>query len=246
MQVLELPISSRDVEREHRVQLKRWRKTHGELTYKSPPRMHGAHAIMSAEPHTRQDLRQKPTIVVPYPLPSDTKSEFARDKRRSTIRKASNPTMFIPNPYALPTDPKLASLNNQTQETASSNQSSHPPPSLQQSHLTTPENTPSSDPQPPQPSPNLSRNPPPPQPSPKPKPAHPTEIPAVTVQPLPLPKDSSNTNNSAHLTDPPPTTHSTPLLPEDTPVNSDSAAAPRVPGLRTSFESVGSEEDTFL
>uniref|UniRef100_A0A8C1QYE0 TBC1 domain family, member 10Aa n=1 Tax=Cyprinus carpio TaxID=7962 RepID=A0A8C1QYE0_CYPCA len=249
-QVLELPISSRDVEREHRVQLRRWRKTHGELSYKAPPRMHGAHAIMSAEPHTRQDLRQKPTIIVQYPLPSDTKSEFARVKKRSTIRKAPNPKVEVTNPYAMPTDPKLASLNNQTQKTASSNQSNHPPPSLQQSHLTTPENTPSSDPQPPQPSPNLSRTPPPPQPSPKPNPIHPTEIPpssspAVTVQPLALPKDSSNSNNSAHLTDPPPTTDSTPLPPDDTPVNGSSVADPRVPGLRNSSESVGSE-DTYL
>ncbi len=127
----------------------------GKLTASSPtsplPECTALTPSCLPEPHTRQDLRQKPTIVVPYPLPSDTKSEFAHDKRRSTIRKASNPTMFIPNPYALPTDPKLASLNNQTQETASSNQSSHPPPSLHQSHLTTPENTPSSDPQPPQP-----------------------------------------------------------------------------------------------
>ncbi|XP_073675428.1 TBC1 domain family member 10A-like [Garra rufa] len=254
-QILELPISSRDVEREHRVQLKRWRKTHGELSYKSPPRMHGAQAVMSAEPHTRQDLRQKPTIIVQYPLPSDTKSEFARVKKRSTIRRAPNPALDVPNPYALPTDPKLAPLTNQTQETASNNQSNHPPPSLQQSHLTTPDKTPSPDPPvsvvTPQPSPNLSRTPPPPQPSPKPKlPAHLTEIPpssdpAVTVQPLPLPKDSSNTNNSAHLIDPPPTTDSTPLLPDDAPVNGDAVAAPTVPGLRNSFESVGSE-DTYL
>ncbi|XP_073674984.1 TBC1 domain family member 10A [Garra rufa] len=254
-QILELPISSRDVEREHRVQLKRWRKTHGELSYKSPPRMHGAQAVMSAEPHTRQDLRQKPTIIVQYPLPSDTKSEFARVKKRSTIRRAPNPALDVPNPYALPTDPKLAPLTNQTQETASNNQSNHPPPSLQQSHLTTPDKTPSPDPPvsvvTPQPSPNLSRTPPPPLPSPKPKlPAHLTEIPpssdpAVTVQPLPLPKDSSNTNNSAHLIDPPPTTDSTPLLPDDAPVNGDAVAAPTVPGLRNSFESVGSE-DTYL
>uniref|UniRef100_A0A8C1Z736 TBC1 domain family, member 10Aa n=2 Tax=Cyprinus carpio TaxID=7962 RepID=A0A8C1Z736_CYPCA len=264
-QVLELPISARDVEREHRVQLKRWRKTHGELSYKSPPRMHGARAIMSAEPHTRQDLHQKPTIVVQYPVPSDTKSEFARVKKRSTMRKASNLTLDIPNPYPLPTDPKPPSPNNQTQETTSNIQSNHPPPSLQQSHLTTPEKTPSSNPpasivpppppHPPpppqtQPSPNLSRTPPPPQPSPKPKPAHPTEIPhssnpAVPVPPLTLPKDSSNTNNSAQLKEPPPTTDSTPLPPDDTPVNGNSVAAPRVPGLRKSCESVGSE-DTYM
>ncbi|XP_026099981.1 TBC1 domain family member 10A [Carassius auratus] len=260
-QVLELPISARDVEREHRVQVKRWRKTHGELSYKSPPRMHGARAIMSVEPHTRQDLRQKPTIVIQYPVPSDTKSEFARGKKRSTIRKASHSKLDIPNPYPLPTDPKPASINNHTQETTSNNQSNSPTPSLQQSHLTTPEKkTPASvippppqhSPQPPQtqPSPNLSRTPPPPQPSPKPKPAHLTEIPrssnpAVTIQPLTLPKDTSNTNNSAQLKDPPPTTDSTPLPPDDTPVNGNSGAAPRVPGLRKSFESMGSE-DTYM
>ncbi|XP_042618532.1 TBC1 domain family member 10A [Cyprinus carpio] len=264
-QVLELPISARDVEREHRVQLKRWRKTHGELSYKSPPRMHGARAIMSAEPHSRQDLHQKPTIVVQYPVPSDTKSEFARVKKRSTIRKASKLTLDVPNPYPLPTDPKPPSPNNQTQETTSNNQSNHPPPSLQQSHLTTPEKTPSSNPpasivpppppHPPpppqtQPSPNLSRTPPPPQPSPKPKPAHLTEIPhssnpAVPVPPLTLNKDSSNTNNSAQLKEPPPTTDSTPLPPDDTPVNGNSVAVPRVPGLRKSCESVGSE-DTYM
>ncbi|KAG1930959.1 TBC1 domain family member 10A isoform X1 [Pimephales promelas] len=392
-QVLELPISARDVEREHRLQLKRWRKTHGELSYKSPPRMHGAQAIMSAEPHSRQDLRQNPTIVVQYPLHSDTKSDFARLRKRSTIRKAPIP-LDVPNPYALPTDPKPDPLKNKTQD----KQSNRPTPSLQQSLLTTPEKTepcsdppasvpnpspstipnpslsiiptpnpslsviptpslsviptpnpslsdipnpslsviptipnpnpcpsaipipnpslsviptpnpslsviptpnpslsviptpnpslsviptipdpspsPSAIPNPalsniptipnpnpchsaipnpslsviptPNPSPSLSRTPPPPRISPDPNPTHPTELPhssnpEVTAEPLSFPKNSNNTNNSAHLKDPPPTTDSTPLLP----VNGDSVAAPAVPGLRHSFESVGSE-DTYL
>ncbi|XDV48722.1 hypothetical protein PO909_018101 [Leuciscus waleckii] len=270
-QVLELPISARDVEREHRMQLKRWRKTHGELSYKSPPRMHGAQAIMSAEPHSRQDLRQNPTIVVQYPLHSDTKSDFSRIRKRSTIRKAPIP-LDVPNPYALPTDP----LKNKAQDTASDKQSKRPPLSLQQSLLTTPEKTePSSDPPAavipplnpspsviptpnpspsviptPNPSPSLSRTPPPPQTSPDPNPTHPTELPhsshpEITAAPLPIPKNSSNTNNSAHLKPPPPTTDSTPLLPDDAPVNGDSVAPPTVPGLRHSFESVGSE-DTYL
>lgn len=255
-----MPISARDVEREHRVQLKRWRKLHGELSYKSPPRMHGAQAIMSAEPHSRQDLRQNPTIIVEYPQTSDTNSEFTRVKKRSTIRKAPVP-LDVPNPYALPTDPKPDPLNKQAQDTASNNQSSHPPPSLQQSLLTTPEKTsarkaePSSDPPTaviptPNPSPNLSRTPPPPQISPVPIPAYPTKLPhssnpAIPAEPLPITKNSGNANNSAHLKDPPPTTDSTPLLPDDAPVNGNSAAAPRVPGLRNSCESVGSE-DTYL
>ncbi|XP_056319340.1 uncharacterized protein tbc1d10aa [Danio aesculapii] len=235
-QVMELPISARDVEREHRVQLKRWRKTHGELSYKSPPRMHGAQAIMSAEPHSRQDLRQKPTIVVEYPFPSDTTSNFARVRKRSTIRKASS-KLDIPNPYALPTDTKPEG------ETASNNQSNHPPPSLEQSHLTTPARkttqspdppdsvipTPSHPSQPPKPrpSPIFSHIPPPPQTSADPRPPHPFEVPHPSkIEPLHNPKDSNNTNNSAHLKDPPHNSNSNPLLIESRPLPPESRQLP--------------------
>ncbi|XP_073767088.1 uncharacterized protein tbc1d10aa isoform X2 [Danio rerio] len=235
-QVMEMPISARDVEREHRAQLKRWRKTHGELSYKSPPRMHGAQAIMSAEPHSRQDLRQKPTIVVEYPLPSDTTSNFARVRRRSTIRKASS-KLDIPNPYALPTDtqPEV--------ETASNNQSSHPPSSLQQSHLTTPAGKSTSTPDPPDsviPTPSHPSQPPKPQPSPifthisppsqtaaDPRPSHPMEVPHPSkIEPLHNPKDSNNTNNSAHLKDPPHNSNSNPLLIESRPLPPESRQLP--------------------
>lgn len=69
-------MSERDVEKEHHAQLRRWRETHGELRCKSPPRMHGARAIMKAEPPSRQDLKQMPTIVVDSPLgpPSSSSS----------------------------------------------------------------------------------------------------------------------------------------------------------------------------
>ncbi|XP_051950428.1 TBC1 domain family member 10A isoform X1 [Xyrauchen texanus] len=295
-QVLELPISARDVEREHRIQLKRWRKTHGELSYKSAPRMHGTQAIMAAEPHTRQDLRQQPTIIVQNTLLSDTNPEFTRIKKRSTIRKAPVPYLEVQNPYGLPTDPKLtapAPLNNQpdlqAQETAQPNQTpsnnlhkDHPP-SLQQTSLTTPEKTPAGKAVPPiekhsqsppdpspnnpssvptmhlsqapqlQPSPSISHTPPPRLTSPDPKPVHLTQIPissspAVAVEPVPHPKDSNpptNTNNSAHLMDHPPTTDSTPLLPHDTPVNGNSVAALKVPSVGNLCEGVGSE-DTYL
>ncbi|XP_051525949.1 TBC1 domain family member 10A-like isoform X1 [Myxocyprinus asiaticus] len=293
-QVLELPISVRDVEREQRVQLKRWRKTHGELSYKSAPRMHGARAVMTAEPHTRQDLHQQPTIIIQSPLPSDTNPEFTRIKKRGTIRKAPVPNLDVPNPYALPTDPKLAPpapLNNQSKlqpkETAQPKQTpsnnlhkDHPPPSLQQISLTMPETTPagkavppiekpSQSPQDPslnkpplvptlhlsqapkpQPSPSLSHSPLPPKTSPDPEPVHPTPIPIFSSPALEQVRHlkgspSTNTNNSAHLTDHPPTTDSTPLLSDDTPVIEDSVAALKVPSLRNSCESVGSE-DTYL
>ncbi|MFT7817421.1 TBC1 domain family member 10A-like [Arapaima gigas] len=63
-EVLQLPLSERDIEKEHSAQLRRWREAHGELSCKSPPRMHGARAIMAAEPPSHQDLHQNPTIIV--------------------------------------------------------------------------------------------------------------------------------------------------------------------------------------
>ncbi|XP_065103486.1 uncharacterized protein tbc1d10aa isoform X2 [Paramisgurnus dabryanus] len=147
-QVLELPISARDVEREHRIQLKRWRKTHGELSYKSAPRMHGAHAIMAAEPHTRQDLRQNPTIIVQNPVMLDSDPEFSR-KKRGTIRKAPIPHVDVPNPYALPTDLKPAPMNIEPEKQDHLMQAPpinlpnmQPSPSQQRSLLTTQEKTP--------------------------------------------------------------------------------------------------------
>ncbi|CAN9504901.1 unnamed protein product [Ophioblennius macclurei] len=67
-EVLELGVSEKDIEKEHFAQLRRWKETHGDLQCKSPPRMHGARAIMTADPPRRQDLRQNPTIVVDSPL----------------------------------------------------------------------------------------------------------------------------------------------------------------------------------
>ncbi|KPP62733.1 hypothetical protein Z043_119064 [Scleropages formosus] len=74
-QVLELQVSERDVEKEHSAQLRRWKEAHGDFNSKSPPRMHGARAIMAAEPPSRQDLRQNPTIIVASspPPPGDEK-----------------------------------------------------------------------------------------------------------------------------------------------------------------------------
>ncbi|XP_062310877.1 TBC1 domain family member 10A-like [Osmerus eperlanus] len=122
-EVLEVPVSERDVEREHHSQLKRWRKTRGELHCKCPPRMHGARAIMSAEPHSRQDLRQLPTIVVESPVPAaqpsaahkaekknkeekKNREERKSKKRGSLMRKTPVPVVQVPNPYPLLGDPQ--------------------------------------------------------------------------------------------------------------------------------------------
>ncbi|XP_074527139.1 TBC1 domain family member 10A-like [Halichoeres trimaculatus] len=105
--ILEVPVTARDVEREHHSQLKRWKKNRGELNFKSPPRMHGARLIMLAEPPRRQDLQQNPTIVleVPQPTPKLKKGkEEKKSKKRRSIKKPQ-PIEEIPNPYSLPTDP---------------------------------------------------------------------------------------------------------------------------------------------
>ncbi|KAG9270495.1 TBC1 domain family member 10A-like isoform X1 [Astyanax mexicanus] len=137
-QVIELPISARDVERENRVQLKRWKKKHGELSYKAPPRLHGARAIMDAEPHTRQDLRQKPTIIVHYPSAPELNPDFNRSKKRGTFRR--NPPLDIQNPYALPADSKpthpTTVANQHGQHSLPAQPSNQPPPKLPASHET--------------------------------------------------------------------------------------------------------------
>ncbi|XP_060893693.1 TBC1 domain family member 10A-like [Labrus mixtus] len=106
-EIIEVPVTARDVEREHHTQLKRWRKNRGELNFKPPPRMHGARLIMLAEPPRRQDLQQNPTIVleVPQPTPKLKKGkEERKSKKKRSIKKAP-PIDEIPNPYSLPNDP---------------------------------------------------------------------------------------------------------------------------------------------
>ncbi|KAI1905024.1 hypothetical protein AGOR_G00011690 [Albula goreensis] len=80
-EVLELPVSERDIEKEHHTQLRRWKETNGELRCKSPPRMHGARAIMAAEPPSRQDLRQNPTIIVQSPLATSSNPPPAQPRK---------------------------------------------------------------------------------------------------------------------------------------------------------------------
>ncbi|XP_070760123.1 TBC1 domain family member 10A-like [Enoplosus armatus] len=106
-EILEVPVTARDVERENHTQLKRWKKNRGELNFKSPPRMHGARLIMLAEPPTRQDLLQNPTIVleVPQPLPQLKKGkEEKKSKKKKSSMKKPLPIEEIPNPYSLPSD----------------------------------------------------------------------------------------------------------------------------------------------
>ncbi|KAF5899954.1 TBC1 domain family member 10A-like, partial [Clarias magur] len=87
-EILELPVSERDIEKEHLTQLRRWKEAHGELHCKSPPRMHGARAIMTAEPPSRQDLQQKPTIIVESAQTITSSEGVERKKEEKKTRKA--------------------------------------------------------------------------------------------------------------------------------------------------------------
>ena len=84
LKVVELPVSERDIEKEHLAQLRRWKETRGELHCKSPPRMHGARAIMTAEPPSRQDLRQNPTIIVESPVATATTATTGNEGGRGS------------------------------------------------------------------------------------------------------------------------------------------------------------------
>ncbi|XP_066544888.1 TBC1 domain family member 10A [Amia ocellicauda] len=119
-EITELPVSERDIEKEHNVQLKCWKETHGDLTCKSPPRMHGAKAIMAAEPPTRQDLQQNPTIIVESP---QTETGSTKDKKKENARRGSlkkSTPKDIANPYPIANIPQPLQKDTPLQE---SNQS---------------------------------------------------------------------------------------------------------------------------
>ncbi|XP_069817573.1 TBC1 domain family member 10A [Dendropsophus ebraccatus] len=64
-EIVELPITERDVEREHLIQLKKWKEEYGELQCKSPTRLHGAKAISDADPVGHKPLVHSPSIILP-------------------------------------------------------------------------------------------------------------------------------------------------------------------------------------
>lgn len=103
-------MSEKDIEKEHHAQLRRWKETHGDLHCKSPPRMHGAKAIIAAEPPRRQDLKQRPTIIVASPLATEDEeraqnAEGSGKTKEEKRTKAAPPPQELVNPYLPPTDP---------------------------------------------------------------------------------------------------------------------------------------------
>ncbi|XP_019738371.1 TBC1 domain family member 10A-like isoform X1 [Hippocampus comes] len=109
-ETIELSVSEKDIEKEHLAQLRRWKDTHGDLHYRSPPRMHGAKAVMAAEPPDRQDLRQRPTIVVESPSEVDGARDTRKAKREKRKKSAlppqatdnTPPSLEVPSPLLQP------------------------------------------------------------------------------------------------------------------------------------------------
>lgn len=102
-QVIELPVTERQIEREHLIQLRRWQETRGELQYRSPPRLHGAKAILEAEPGPRPTLQPSPSIRLPpdAPLPGSKgkpKPHKQIQKEQQKQEKASRQLEKTPMP----------------------------------------------------------------------------------------------------------------------------------------------------
>lgn len=81
-EIIELPIAERDIEKEHLIQLKKWRQTHGELQYKPAPRMHGAKAINDSEPYPHKALHPSPSIMLPPNVDSIAKPKKSRESKQ--------------------------------------------------------------------------------------------------------------------------------------------------------------------
>lgn len=96
-QIIELHVTEKDIEKEHHDQLRRWKETHGDLHSKSPPRMHGAKAIILAEPPRSQDLRQRPNIKVGFLLAPQQETEVRQENNTTPSRPVDNPSPAQPD-----------------------------------------------------------------------------------------------------------------------------------------------------
>lgn len=106
-QVVELPVTERQIEREHLIQLRRWQDTRGELQCHSPPRLHGAKAILEAEPGPWPTLQPSPSIRLPpdAPLPGSKgkyTSRPSRSRRSNGSRRRQVGSGTSPRPQVKP------------------------------------------------------------------------------------------------------------------------------------------------
>ncbi|KYO31817.1 TBC1 domain family member 10A [Alligator mississippiensis] len=132
-EIIELPVTERHIEREHLIQLKKWKETHGELQYKSPPRLHGAKAISEAEPHSHQALGSRPSIILPTDalvpskgnknkLQKEKKQDKGKDSPGNGLIPKENGTPASPEPQTLLKHPE-ASPHHQSKESLTSRES---------------------------------------------------------------------------------------------------------------------------
>ncbi|XP_074869283.1 TBC1 domain family member 10A isoform X1 [Carettochelys insculpta] len=130
-EILELPVTERHIEREHLIQLKQWKETHGELQCPPCPRLHGAKAISNSEPYSRKALEPSPSIILPPSpalLPQGHKNKERADPGKG--RPANGPSLeangdqALAGPWARPQQlTPEASLHHQSKESLSSHES---------------------------------------------------------------------------------------------------------------------------
>lgn len=84
-----MPITERDVEREHLIQLKKWKEEFGELQCKSPSRMHGAKAISDADPIGHKPLVHSPSIILPSNVGTAKKTREKKQEEKEQEKQRS-------------------------------------------------------------------------------------------------------------------------------------------------------------
>ncbi|XP_069070722.1 TBC1 domain family member 10A [Pleurodeles waltl] len=81
-EIIELNITERDIEREHLIQLKKWKEEHGEEPCTSR-RMHGAKDISKAEPSSQAMLAPSPSILLPPAASSPTSGKRTKEQKEA-------------------------------------------------------------------------------------------------------------------------------------------------------------------
>ncbi|CAM4657185.1 unnamed protein product [Lepidochelys olivacea] len=121
-EIIELPVTERHIEREHLIQLKKWKETHGELQCRSPPRLHGAKAISNSEPHSLKVLDPSPSIILPPRQALPPKVRKKEKKQDQGKGKPANGPIPEENGAQAFLEPG-ASLHHQSKESLSSRES---------------------------------------------------------------------------------------------------------------------------
>uniref|UniRef100_G1STG6 TBC1 domain family member 10A n=1 Tax=Oryctolagus cuniculus TaxID=9986 RepID=G1STG6_RABIT len=105
-EIVELPVTERQIEREPLIQLRRWQETRGELQCRSPPRLHGAKAILDADPVPGPPCSLRhPSVCLrtpPSPAPKPSPSHPRRPRRSSGSGQRRVGSWTSPQPQIKP------------------------------------------------------------------------------------------------------------------------------------------------